>query len=145
MAEKRTFVCGRRAVLALVLWFSLVAACAPTSPPPGAGTAQPSGAPSGPPAGTSVVTVAGTTVQIVGTGNGTTDGFDLPAGDAQMSISTCASNQVIPFVTLYDVKDNKLGLIVDAEYAMRGLAGGAYYLAVAANPECVWTIAIVPG
>ncbi len=61
-----------------------------------------------------------------------------------MIVSTCPSNQVIPFVTLFDGSDTKLGLIVDPIYQMRDLAGGQYYLAVAANPDCVWTIAITP-
>ena len=59
-------------------------------------------------------------------------------------MSTCPSNQVIPFVTLYDGDDNKLGLIVEPVYQMRDLEGGQYYLAVAANPDCVWTITLTP-
>jgi hypothetical protein len=90
------------------------------------------------------VTVTGGVVQIVGAGNGNTDEFDLAAGNAEMNVSTCPSNQVIPFVTLYDGDDNKLGLIVDAVYQMRDLEGGTYYLAVAANPDCVWTITLAP-
>ena len=122
-----------------------IAACEPTAPPPGAGTAAPSGAASaGPAAGTSTVTMTGGNVQIVGAGNGNTDEFDLAAGTAEMTVSTCPSNQVIPFVTLYDADDNKLGLIVDAIYQVRNLAGGRYYLAVAANPDCVWTITLTP-
>ena len=121
------------------------AACEPTTPPPGAGTAAPSAAASvGPAAGTSTVTMTGANVQIVGAGNGNTDEFDLAAGTAEMTVSTCPSNQVIPFVTLYDADDNKLGLIVDAVYQVRNLAGGKYYLAVAANPDCVWTITLTP-
>jgi hypothetical protein len=83
-------------------------------------------------------------VQIVGAGNGNTDEFDLAAGSAEMNVSTCPSNQVIPFVTLYDGDDNKLGLIVDAIYQVKNLEGGRYYLAVAANPDCVWTITLTP-
>ena len=84
-------------------------------------------------------------VQIVGAGNGNTDEFDLAAGNAEMSVSTCPSNQVIPFVTLYDGDDNKLGLIVDADLPDAGPArAGKYYLAVAANPDCVWTITLTP-
>jgi hypothetical protein len=122
-----------------------MAACEPTTPPAGAGTAPPIGAESaGPAAGTSTVTVADGVVRIVGAGNGNTDEFDLAAGGAEMNVSTCASNQVIPFVTLYDGDDNKLGLIVDAVYQVKNLAGGRYYLAVAANPDCVWTITLTP-
>jgi hypothetical protein len=132
-------------VVSALLAFSLIAGCEPTTPPQGAGTAPPSaGGPSGPATGTSTVTVTGTTVQIVGAGNGTTDEFDLPAGSAEMTVSTCPSNQVIPFVTLYDADDTRLGLIVDAIYQVRNLAGGKYYLAVAANPDCVWTITLTP-
>jgi hypothetical protein len=128
-----------------LLVFGSIAACEPTTPPPGAGTAGPSGvASAAPAAGTSTITVNGDTVQIVGAGNGTTDQFDLAAGEAEMTVSTCPSNQVIPFVTLYDADDNKLGLIVDAIYQLRNLAGGKYYLLVAANPDCVWTITLTP-
>jgi hypothetical protein len=134
-----------RWVVSALLAFILIAGCEPTAPPPGAGTAPPSaGGPSGPATGTSTVTVSGTTVQIVGAGNGTTDEFDLAAGGAEMTVSTCPSNQVIPFVTLYDADDTRLGLIVDAIYHVRNLAGGRYYLAVAANPDCVWTITLTP-
>jgi hypothetical protein len=139
---------GSRRVLgfgSVLLAFLLVAGCEPTGPPPGAGTAPPSaGGSAGPASGTSTVTVNGATVQIVGAGNGTTDEFELAAGNAEMTVSTCPSNQVIPFVTLFDGSDTRLGLIVDAVYQMRNLAGGQYYLAVAANPDCVWTIAITP-
>lgn len=132
-------------VVAVVLALIVTAGCEPTGPPPGAGTAPPSGgAASGPATGTSTVTVSGTTVQIVGAGNGTTDAFDLAAGNAEMTVSTCPSNQVIPFVTLYDADDTRLGLIVDATYQLRDLVGGKYYLAVAANPDCVWTITLTP-
>jgi len=128
-----------------LLAVSLFAGCEPTTPPPGARTVAPSGAgASGPAVGTSTVTVSGDTTQIVGAGNGTTDEFDLAAGNAEMTVSTCRSNQVIPFVTLYDAKDNKLGLIVDAAYLVKNLQGGKYYLAVAANPDCVWTITLKP-
>jgi hypothetical protein len=131
--------------LALVVVAVSIDACEPTAPPPGAGTAPPSAAESaGPRPGTSTITVTGGVVQIVGAGNGNTEEFDLAAGNAEMTVSTCPSNQVIPFVTLYDGDDNKLGLIVDAVYQMRNLEGGKYYLAVAANPDCVWTIAIAP-
>jgi hypothetical protein len=133
----------RGLVLAVLAAVSL--ACEPTTPPQGAGTAPPAGsAPAGPAVGTSTVTVTNGVVQIVGAGNGATDQFELPAGSAEMTVSTCPSNQVIPFVTLYDGDDNKLGLIVDAVYQMQDLAGGNYYLAVAANPDCVWTITLTP-
>ena len=35
-------------------------------------------------------------------------------------------------MTLYDGKDNKLGLIVDPTSTLKNLAGGSYYLDVAA-------------
>jgi hypothetical protein len=131
--------------LALAMAAVVLGACEPTAPPPGAGTAPPSAAESaGPAPGTSIISVTGGVVQIIGAGNGNTDQFDLPSGNAEMNVSTCPSNQVIPFVTLYDGDDNKLGLIVDAVYQMRDLEGGKYYLAVAANPDCVWTITLTP-
>lgn len=129
----------------VVVAIASIAACEPTTPPQGAGTAPPEGsAAAGPAAGTSTVTVTDGVVQIVGAGNGTTDEFELPAGSAEMNVSTCPSNQVIPFVTLYDADDNKLGLIVDAIYQVQNLAGGNYYLGVSANPDCVWTITLTP-
>ena len=133
-----------RLAVAIVV-FGWVVACEPTAPPPGAGTSPTSAAESaGPPPGTSTITVTDGVVQIVGAGNGATDEFDLAAGSAEMSVSSCPSTQVIPFVTLYDVDDNKLGLIVDPIYQVRNLKGGKYYLAVAANPDCVWTITLTP-
>lgn len=141
----------------LLIAFALIAlvACEPTAPPgftatpaPGSsGPATTASAATGPSpvAGKPSVTVSGTTVQIVGLGNGRSPEFDLPAGAASMTVSVCPSNQVIPFVTLYDGNDNKLGIIVEPTYALKALAGGAYYVDVASNPECVWTIAITPG
>lgn len=136
----------RTSGLALALLATVViVACEPTAPPPGVGTAAPASAEStGPAPGTSTVTVTGNVLQIVGAGNGITDQFDLAAGNAEMTVSTCPSNKVIPFVTLYDADDNKLGLIVDAVYQVRNLEGGQYYLGVAANPDCVWTITLKP-
>jgi hypothetical protein len=129
------------AILAVVL----VLACEPTSPPPIAGTPPPSVATSsGPAPNTSTVAVSGGVVEIIGAGNSITDEFELAPGTAEMNVSTCPSNQVIPFVTIYDVKDNKLGIIVDAVYQVKNLAGGGYYLEVAANPDCVWTITLTP-
>jgi hypothetical protein len=141
--------------LVLVLALTLVAACEPTAPPGFTATPAPSAsgpaatgsAPSGPSpiAGKPSVTVNGTTVQIVGLGNGRSPEFELPAGSGQMTVSVCASNQVIPFVTLYDGDDNKLGIIVEPTYTLTALAGGLYYVDVSSNPDCVWTIEIVPG
>jgi hypothetical protein len=138
----------------VVLALLVFAACEPTAP---AGfTATPAPAPSGPAgsapastgpspvAGKPSVTVSGTTVQIVGLGNGHSPEFELPPGAAAMTVSVCASNQVIPFVTLYDADDNKLGIIVEPTYALKALAGGLYYVDVATNPDCVWTIVITP-
>jgi len=148
---RRSFGAVRTSVVLgmLLLALALAAGCEPTQTP-GSGTPGPSGSgtvidgASGPPPGTSIVTLDGTTVTIVGTGNGTTDEFDLPAGTAAMTVSTCPSNQVIPFVTIYDEQNNKLGLIVDAIYTVRNLVGGRYYLTISANPTCVWTIVLTP-
>jgi len=52
--------------------------------------------------------------------------------------------EVIPFVTLYDVKGTKLGIIVEPTYTLANLAGGSYYLDVSSNPSCAWTIQIAP-
>lgn len=143
-----TSAAGRLARLAtaILMAMALIAACEPTTPPTGAGTQPPaSSEASGPPSGTSVVTVTAGVVEIIGTGNNTTEEFELPAGEAAMTVSTCSSNQVIPFVTIYDGKDNKLGLIVDALYTIKNLAGGPYYLTVQSNPTCTWTITLTPG
>lgn len=56
----------------------------------------------------------------------------------------CESNQVIPFVTLYDAADNKLGIIVEPVYKIKNLAGGMYHVEVTANPGCLWTIEVTP-
>jgi hypothetical protein len=145
---------GARRLL-LVLGLIVVASCEPTAPPGFTATPTPSSSgptatgstPSGPSpiAGKPSVTVNGTTVQVVGLGNGRSPDFELPAGGAQMTVSVCASNQVIPFVTLYDGDDNKLGIIVEPTYTLTALAGGLYYVDVSSNPDCVWTIEIMPG
>jgi hypothetical protein len=51
---------------------------------------------------------------------------------------------VSPFVTLYDGKDNKVGLTVDPTTTLKNLAGGSYYVDVSANPKCAWSVAISP-
>lgn len=119
-------------------------ACAPTEPPGGASGSVSSAVPSAI-AGSPVVSVSGSTVHVVGTGNATTPSFDLPAGSAQIKISPCSSNQVVPFVTLYDASGTSLGLIVDPTYAVKNLAGGRYTFGVVANPSCSWTIEVTPG
>jgi hypothetical protein len=129
----------------------VVVACQPSAPPgftgtqppgPGASVAVPDG--SALVAGSPTVTTDGGKVTAVGLGSAKTPDFDLPAGAAGMVVTPC-SNGVNPFVTLYDAKDNKLGLIVDPTYTIRNLAGGGYYLDVATNPTCVWQIVITPG
>jgi hypothetical protein len=135
-----------RVATAILVIIAMITACEPTTPPTGAGTQPPaSSEASGPPSGTSVITVTAGVVEIIGTGNNTTEEFELPAGEAAMTVSTCSSNQVIPFVTIYDGKDNKLGLIVEALYTVKNLAGGPYYLTVQSNPTCTWTITLAPG
>lgn len=88
--------------------------------------------------------MTGPTVTIVGIGQGVSPEFQLPAGGGQLTVSICTSNQVIPFVTLYDATDTKLAIVVEPEYALKGLVGGNYYVDVATNPSCIWTITIVP-
>jgi hypothetical protein len=147
--------CAHGPAQVLVLALIALAACEPSAPPgftataapPSSGPAASASGQTGPSpvAGKPSVTVNGTTVQIVGIGNGRSPEFELPAGPGTMTVSVCASNQVIPFVTLYDGDDNKLGIIVEPTYALRALVGGLYYVDVASNPDCVWTIEIVPG
>ena len=144
------------AAIALVLLFAL-AACEPSAPPgvtvaPTAPAGGPSGsasaseAPEGsaPVAGSPEVTVDGATVRIVGLGKGVSPDFDLPAGNATVTVSVCKSNQVIPFVTLFDGAGTKLAIIVEPEYVIKNLAGGKYRVDVASNPDCVWTIEVTP-
>jgi hypothetical protein len=141
--------------LAVVLALVALAACEPAAPPgftaapapSSGGPAATASAPSGPSpvAGKPSVTINGTTVRVVGLGNGRSPEFELQAGVGTMTVSVCTSNQVIPFVTLYDAADNKLGIIVEPTYTLKALAGGLYYLDVASNPDCVWTIEIAPG
>ena len=121
------------------------------SPPPAAtasvapGGSGPAPGGSAPAGGAPTVTMDDTKVTAVGTGNGQSPDFELPAGKAEMTVSVCASNQVIPFVTLYDEKDNKLAIVVEPTYTIQNLTGGSYYLDVAANPTCTWTITVTPG
>jgi len=142
--------------IALVLIIAL-AACEPSAPPgvtlaPTAPAGGPSGSASesggaegsAPVAGSPAVTVDGATVRIVGLGNGVSPDFDLPAGNATMTVSVCKSNQVIPFVTLFGADGTKLAIIVDPEYAIKDLAGGKYRVEVASNPDCAWTIEVTP-
>jgi hypothetical protein len=141
---------------AAAIALALVAACQPSAPPgftgpqpPGGGSAQPAGSVaipdgSGLAAGKPTVTTDGGKVMAAGLGSGRTDDFELPAGSAQMTVAPCP-NGVIPFVTLYDANDNKLGIIVEPSYTLTNLAGGAYSLDVASNPTCVWAIEISPG
>lgn len=125
----------------------VLAACAPTTPPPGANdTPLPSGGVSSasPVSGPPVVTTNGTAIQIVGTGQANTPNFDLPAGTTHFTISTCASNGVIPFVTLFEKSGGMTSFIVDAAYDVKNLKAGSYYLGVVANPDCTWTINLAP-
>ena len=142
----------RLAIAGLVLALAAVAACQPSAPPgftgsqapgpPGASLAAPDG--SALVAGKPTVTTDGGKVTAVGLGSGKTPDFDLPAGTAAMVLTPC-SNGVNPFVTIYDTKDNKLGLVVDPTYTIRNLAGGGYYLDIATNAACVWQVVITPG
>ena len=135
-----------RSTLLVLLGLALVAACEPTRPPPGAVTGAPAlPLPSGLVPGEPTVTLSGAAVQIVGLGAGTTPEFDLPAGTAEIKVAACTSNQVPPFVQLFDANDNMLGFIADPVYRARNLVGGKYYLAVQANPDCVWMISLAPG
>ncbi len=142
------------AVAVLVVAALALAACEPTLPPGTVPTTAPpaSGEPSAvasegptPIAGSPTVTVDGTVVSIIGLGSGNTPEFELPAGEADLIVGPCRSNQVSPFVTLFDADDNKLGIIVDPTFRLRNLAGGGYYFSIATNPDCVWTIEVRPG
>lgn len=136
------------------LLLTTVLACQPSAPPgftesapPGGGTGSGAPAASGPVpvAGKPALTMDGAKATIVGIGNGRSPAFDLPAGKAQMTVSVCTANQVIPFVTLYDDKDNKLAIVVEPTYTLQNLVGGSYSVDVSSNPACVWTITVTPG
>ena len=150
----------RAAAAGIVL--STLLACEPAAPPgftgsappatasaaPGASGPAPGGsapAASAPVGGAPTVTMDGTTVKATGSATARTPDFELPAGKVVMTVSVCASNQVIPFVTLYDDKDNKLAIVVEPSYTIENLTGGTYYLDVAANPGCTWDITLTPG
>ena len=51
-----------------------------------------------------------------------------------MTVSVCKSNQVIPFVTLFDADGTKLAIIVEPEYEIKNLVGGKYRFEVAEQP-----------
>jgi hypothetical protein len=144
---------GATSLVGLILL--TVLACEPSAPPGFTQSAAPGGPATGAPAGSAAgpsavagkptVTMDGTTVMAAGLGAGKTPDFDLPAGKAEMVVTPCASNKVNPFVTLFDAKDNKLAIVVDPTYTISNLAGGSYYLDVAANPGGVWGVEIKPG
>lgn len=145
---------GRSAAIFITLAAFVLAACEPTLPPGAVPTTVPpaSGEPTAvasdgptPVAGSPTVTVDGGQVSILGLGSGNTPEFELPAGEADMVVGPCRSNQVSPFVTLFDADDNRLGIIVDPTYRLRNLAGGGYYFSIATNPDCIWSIEITPG
>jgi len=155
---RRARIPGVRGWLSAALVVAVLAGCQPSAPPGFTGSPPPEPGPSGAPvasgggpvgsgvvAGKPVVTLDGSKVTVLGLGNGQSPPFDLPAGSAQMTVSVCASNQVIPFVTLYDAAQNKLGIVVEPTYTLKGLVGGSYYLDVATNPTCSWQIVISPG
>jgi hypothetical protein len=133
------------AIVAIVA--ALVAgACAPVDDGPivGGSVAPGSAIPSGLVPGQPTVSLSGTTILVVGLGTGKTPLFDLPAGTAELKLGKCSSNQVPPFVQMYDEKDTGLGFIVEEVNEVKNLAGGKYYLSVQANPDCVWAIEVTP-
>jgi hypothetical protein len=137
---------GRSLAIVAIAAVLVVTACAPVDDGPivGGSGAPASALPSGLVPGQATVTLSGTTVQIVGLGTGKTPLFDLPAGTAEIKLGKCSSNQVPPFVQMYDEKDAGLGFIVDDVNQVKNLAGGKYYLSVQANPDCVWAIEVTP-
>lgn len=148
---------GARWLPAAGLLLAVAAACQPSAPPgfngtqpPDAGASGGAGASAAAPDGSglvegkSTVTTDGGKVMVVGLGAGKSDDFDLPAGSVTMAITPCVGGVVSPFVTLYDGKDNKVGLTVDPTTTLKNLAGGSYYVDVSANPKCVWSVAFSP-
>jgi hypothetical protein len=129
-------------VLAVLVLLTAVA-CQP-APATVAPTPTPAPTPPPAPALSPGVTVEGSTVTIVGVGSIKSDTFELPAGSATMTITACQSNQVMPFITLFDGNGQNVGLIVDPEKVLNNLAGGDYYVLAQTNPGCVWKVAITP-
>src|SRR4051812_31304306 len=136
----------------------VLVACEPSAPPGFTGSLPVGSAAAGSPTASSgvpdasalvpgkpVVATDSGKVTVAGLGAGKSPEFELPAGSAQMTVSVCTSNKVIPFVTLYDTKGTKLAIVVEPTYTLTTLAGGSYYLDVVANPGCSWQILITPG
>ena len=90
------------------------------------------------------VSMDGAKVHVAGVGNGTSPKFDLPAGDVDMSVSTCPSNGVIPFVWVYDASSSLAGIVTEASYHLQNPKGGMYYVLVSTNPDCQWTVDFAP-
>jgi hypothetical protein len=133
------------ALLLAILGLVMAVACEPTTPPPGAGSSSSAPPlPSGVVAGKPTVTVSGGVVQIVGLGTGTTPDFDLPGGTTEIKVTACASNQVPPFVQLFNANHTMLGFIADPVYQAKIPADGKYYLTISSNPDCVWSIELTP-
>ena len=144
MTAHRVTITSVLAVAALVL--PIAAACGSSTP---AATPTPTPAPvvtdAPPPAAASPgVTIDGTTVTVVGIGRFSSEPFQLPAGSATMTITACASNGVMPFITLADGSGQSAGLIVDPEKVLNNLKGGSYTVSAQANPDCTWKVVIVP-
>jgi hypothetical protein len=124
----------------------LIGACTPVPEDFGRSPSASGGGGASPTAAASPgVTVADGKVTIVGVGASKSDLFELPAGQATMTIAACASNQVMPFITLVTEGGQSAGLIVDPEKHLNNLAGGKYYVQAQTNPDCVWQVTITPG
>jgi hypothetical protein len=127
----------------------LIGACAPIpedfGQSPGAGGSGGGTSASPAVAASPGVTVDGGTITIVGVGGTKSDLFDLPAGHATMTIEACASNHVMPFITLTTEGGQSAGLVVDPTKELNNLAGGKYYVQAQTNPDCVWKVTITPG
>jgi hypothetical protein len=110
----------------------------------GAGTsvAVPVAVASPPPEASPAVSVAGKNTQIKGVGNGTSNQFAL-TGTMEMTTSTCQSNGIPPFVWLYQASGALSSQIVQSPFELDNLKG-KYYVTIATNPDCAWTIDIKP-
>jgi len=134
-----------RNMVGLVALMVAIAACQPADDAPIAGL--PTAAPTTPtiteaPAVSPGVVVTGTTVTVRGTANMSSDVFVLD-GSYLMKTSECASNGVIPFVWIYDEFGGGRGQYVDAESHPKNLKGN-FYITVASNPTCNWTVEFSP-
>lgn len=96
------------------------------------------------PGGSPAIAITGSTVHIAGLGTGQSEQFPLPAGEAEVDTSICASNFVGPIIRIFDSNNTPLAYDTDAVYELKGVVGGKYYIQATTNPDCSWTVDFKP-